>query len=71
MGYRQAVRHSTLTAAVVGSNPTSPVYEKRANVPSERSLFLRLQKIIKNKNGTYPEKGGAVFAIFYSPRMDK
>ena len=23
-GYRQAERHSTLTAALVGSNPTSP-----------------------------------------------
>ena len=31
-GYRQAVRHSTLTAAVAGSNPASPAYSSGCNI---------------------------------------
>ena len=40
-GYRQAVRHSTLTAAVAGSNPASPV----AGLPLAFGLSAILQEM--------------------------
>ena len=51
MGYRQMVRHSTLTAAFAGSNPVSPV---KISVPSTLYflyLFLRNYRERKDKNG--------------------
>ena len=39
MGYRQAERHSNLTAAYAGSNPASPV-----SLVKETSLYEKIDK---------------------------